>query len=285
MGWKCDSNQLWKALCIMLLVCLAAVVAVLAAMYEGTIPIKKRMRDGDRPKVMIPNKPEDECPKGEEQIPPNDSNKAVFDELTADEIKTVFDYLQKNVITNLKPGPEATMADPFVHLMEAILPEKEKVLKFLDDGGSRPTRQGKAYVTRGDLSPPVIEVYAVDLPTSNGSHALLETQPFYKTPISDVEQTAMGVVIKSALSSVDHIFKESYEASYAACEDDKCLIWAFMGPHGIASGERRTWCWIMRGLEGEFLHTLGFQVLVYHVTANVSDWYVDQVSVLYIVFY
>ena len=103
--------------------------------------------------------------------------------------------------------------------------------------------------------------------------------------VHDVSYTTRFVVIKSALSSVDHIFKESYEASYAACEDDKCLIWAFMGPHGIASGDRRTWCWIMRGLEGEFLHTLGFQVLVYHVTANVSDWYVDQVSVLYIVFY
>ncbi|GAB5568927.1 amiloride-sensitive amine oxidase [copper-containing] [Prionailurus iriomotensis] len=205
----------------------------------------------------------------------------VFEDLSAQELKAVRNFLWSHKELRLEPSRTPTMAKNSVFLIEMLLPKKQHVLKFLDKGGRPPAREARAVIFFGAQEHPNITEFAVgplpwpyymrELPPKPGHQATWASRP-----ISSVEYALLGHALKKAMKPLHQFFLDTTGFSYQDCHS-QCLTFTDVAPRGLASGERRSWFILQRFVEGYFLHPTGLEILLDHRSTNAQNWTVERV--------
>ena len=209
-----------------------------------------------------------------------------FSELTAEEVKIVLDYFaDQNPDFDVKDVTKAELGDNFIHLMEAVVPPKARVLDYLQRGGPMPERRARVVVFRGNATPPVVEEY--ELPLSKPHRAQLVQSESRKTrvpysvkPFSRVEFRAVfGRLVPLVVGRLGRLVRESYGATLGPRCAPRCLKLA-MTPVSSAflpPDSRAAWFWLAYDREFYTLHPLDLQFLVDTTHTDSSRWSVKRV--------
>ncbi|KAM5205317.1 diamine oxidase [copper-containing] [Hipposideros larvatus] len=209
------------------------------------------------------------------------SKASVFADLSAQELKAVQSFLWSRKELRLEPSRASTIAKNSVFLIEMLLPKKQQVLKFLDNGQRHPVREARAVVFFGAQEHPNITEFAVGPLPQPYYLRELPPRPGHRTswasrPISSVEYVLLNQALQEATKPLHQFFLDTTGFSFQNCQL-RCLTFTDVAPRGLASGERRTWFILQRYVEGYFLHPTGLELLVDHSSTNAQDWTVEQV--------
>lgn len=225
------------------------------------------------------------CDRGFPLIPNNLDKPEVFDELTVQELENVRDYLLSKPALNIVPFDHATINSSYIFMIDLLLPLKAAVLKNLDRGGRQPERTAKVVIFRGDLSPPRVEEYHVG-PIPRPTYSRLVTNPSYTTsrvpftarPVSDIEYKALYAYLDQIGEELYFLLRDSYGMAYHNCTQGvDCMIFKDTAPRGIESGDRKSWFWAFRDIEGAALHPLGLEIQIDHSSLDINDWSVSRI--------
>ncbi|XP_046581510.1 putative amine oxidase [copper-containing] [Haliotis rubra] len=196
----------------------------------------------------------------------------VFDDLTSKELSSVQKYLYSVPELNLSQPSGAGLVRSFVHSVELHVPNKEYVLRYLDENAAKPEREALVLIFRGDKLPPVVEEYivgALPLPSylelrhsANRPNPI----PFSKRPMERNEYINIYEQLFLKLGSkLKKILEESYEAELPSpgCLE-KCLSFypVPIGSGVVGSDERKTWVVLMQSVEYYTLHPVGLSLLI-----------------------
>ncbi|XP_046342809.1 amiloride-sensitive amine oxidase [copper-containing]-like [Haliotis rufescens] len=262
------SSRLWK--CLRVLLVLLAIVAILLAIALISVIIKRN----EKPL----------CAEGKSVIPRNLDKPGIFEDLTPNEMKIVRDYMQSQKSLKLKPYNEATLNSSYIYLIDLQLPIKAGVLKYLDGGHREPERAAKVVLYRGDMNPPRVEEYHVGPLPRPRYHRLVANPiyrripiPFTSRPVDLVEYNHLYAMLSDISKTLYPVLMDSYRLSYHNCTKGvDCMLFYDVAPRGIKSNDRKSWFWAFRGVEGFYLHPLGFEIQINHESINVSDWSVTK---------
>lgn len=209
------------------------------------------------------------------------SKAEVFADLSVQELKAVRNFLWSQKELRLEPSRTATIAKNSVFLIEMLLPKKQQVLKFLDNGQRHPIREARAVIFFGAQEHPNITEFAVgplpwpqymrELPPRPGHH-----RSWASRPISSAEYVLLSHALQVATKPLHQFFLDTTGFSFHNCHT-RCLTFTDVAPRGLASGERCSWIILQRYVEGYFLHPTGLELLIDHSSTNVQDWIVVQV--------
>ncbi|XP_021548637.1 amiloride-sensitive amine oxidase [copper-containing] [Neomonachus schauinslandi] len=209
------------------------------------------------------------------------SQAAVFEDLSAQELKAVRSFLWSQEELKLEPSREPTMAKNSVFLIEMLLPKKQHVLKFLDNGGRPPVREARAVIFFGAQVHPNVTEFAVgplprpyymrELPPKPGRHTTWASRP-----ITGAEYTLLAQALQKVTKPLHRFFLDTTGFSFQDCHS-RCLTFTDVAPRGVASGQRRSWFILQRFVEGYFLHPTGLELLLDHGSTNAQDWTVELV--------
>ncbi|XP_035680218.1 amiloride-sensitive amine oxidase [copper-containing]-like [Branchiostoma floridae] len=222
------------------------------------------------------------CPTGMATEAVDEDSPALYDDLTAEELRAVREYLLGQSGLDITPWEEASINDNYIYGMELHLPLKAEALAYLDNNGPRPERQALVTVYGGGRTQPVVEQYVVGPlpdPTRHETYA----PPGRKNPIPwharapETKEYALLIpMLTQATKETDRILKESFGYTYYNCSS-RCLTLGDTAPRGFTSGERRTWFRFMRNLEGKFLHPVGFMIQINHLNMDPAQWRIERV--------
>ncbi|XP_003410056.1 amiloride-sensitive amine oxidase [copper-containing] [Loxodonta africana] len=209
------------------------------------------------------------------------SKAGVFKDLSAEELKAVHKFLWSQRDLSLKPAKALTMAKNSIFLIEMLLPKKQHVLRFLDEGKRRPVREAHVVIFFGAQEKPNITEFAVGpLPSPSYMRVLpprLGHRPSWASrPVSTAEYALLNHMLQEATKPLHQFFLDTTGFSFRHC-GDRCLTFTDVAPRGLASGERRSWLILQRDVEGFFLHPTGLELLVDHGSQDANDWVVEQV--------
>uniref|UniRef100_A0A8C0ZNJ7 Amine oxidase n=1 Tax=Castor canadensis TaxID=51338 RepID=A0A8C0ZNJ7_CASCN len=205
----------------------------------------------------------------------------VFADLSAQELKAVHSFLWSRKELGLQRSTVPTMAKNSVFLIEMLLPEKQQVLKFLDNGKRRPTREARAIIFFGDQKQPNVTEFAVGPLPLPSYMRVLSPRPGHQRswasrPVSAAEYSLLHHTLQKATKPLHQFFLDTTGFSFQDC-GGRCLTFTDVAPRGVASGQRRSWLILQRFVEGYFLHPTGLELLVDHGSTNAQDWTVEQV--------
>ncbi|XP_049625365.1 amiloride-sensitive amine oxidase [copper-containing] [Suncus etruscus] len=209
------------------------------------------------------------------------SEAGVFADLSAKEMKAVHGFLSSQKTLGLQTARAPTLAKNFVFLIEMLLPKKQRVLRFLDKGDRRPTREARVVVFFGAQEHPNITEFAVGpLPCPTYMREL-PPRPRHQVswsarPITAAEYALLHQFFQEVTQPLETFFFQTTGFSFGDCSDH-CLTFTDVAPRGLASGERRSWFIIQRFVIGYFLHPTGLELLVDHQSTDVRDWRVEKV--------
>ena len=209
-----------------------------------------------------------------------------FSELTKTEVDTISRYF-----SNHHPSfrtthvDKAKLGDNFIHFMEAQIPPKTDVIRFLDNGGTMPERKARVVIFRGNSTPPVVEEY--ELPLSKPYQTRLASNKSRKTsiphnlrPFSRVEfRAAFSSLIPLVSQTLDSLIRESYGAKLGPKCGSRCVRLS-MTPISSAflpKGMRAAWFWLAYDREFYTLHPLDLQFLVNTTDIDCKKWTVNSV--------
>lgn len=225
------------------------------------------------------------CVPGYSVIPRDLDNPQVFDGLTPKEYISARDYLLNVQSLNLVPYSQATTNNSYIYMIDHLMPLKDAVLKYLQGIAKQPERTAKAIIVRGDMNPPRVEEYIVG-PLPNPTYHKQVTNPsFTKSripysakPVDVIEYKVLYSMIYNISVELYPLLYGSYKLSYHNCTKGvDCLLWFDIAPRGRVSGERKTWFWSFRDVEGFYLHPLGLEIQIDHLSTNPQDWKVTKV--------
>ncbi|XP_003410055.1 diamine oxidase [copper-containing]-like [Loxodonta africana] len=209
------------------------------------------------------------------------SKAGVFKDLSAEELKAVHKFLWSQRDLSLKPAKALTMAKNSIFLIEMLLPEKQHVLRFLDEGKRRPVREAHVVIFFGAQEKPNITEFAVGplpspsymqvLPPRHGHHPSWASRP-----VSTAEYALLDHMLQEATKPLHQFFLNTTGFSLLDC-GDRCLTYTDAAPRGLASDQRRSWLILQQDVEGYFLHPTGLELLVDHGSQDANDWVVEQV--------
>ena len=209
----------------------------------------------------------------------------VFSDLTVAEIEAVVNYLNSQSNLRLVDPKNAKVGSNFIHSIEMKLPDKEKVLRYIENNGEKPERKATVYIFRGADDPPSVDEYVVgDLPNITYGR-LVETMqrktsvPFTMRPFSTVEFKSIFRYILAKISKLAwKVFKESYDATPFDC-DDKCLKFnmAPVASSFIPDGTRKAWFWFQHDIEFPSVRPIDFQFLVDTTSTDPTEWKFENV--------
>lgn len=225
------------------------------------------------------------CDKGLPIIPNNLEKPEIFDELTVAELETVRDYLISRKDLNLVSFDNAAINSSYIYMIDLLLPLKAAVLKNLDRGSRQPVRTAKVVIFRGDLRPPRVEEYHVG-PIPRPTYARLITNPSYTTsrvpfnarPVSEIEYKVLYEHLEQASEDLYFLLRDSYDLAYHNCTSGvDCIIFKDTAPRGLESGDRKTWFWAFRDIEGSALHPLGLEIQINHESMDTTQWHISRI--------
>nr|XP_014348122.1 PREDICTED: amiloride-sensitive amine oxidase [copper-containing] [Latimeria chalumnae] len=212
----------------------------------------------------------------------NGLNKAsLFADLTAAEMKNVYDFMLSQKELCLSTSKMETLATNTVFMIELHLPKKRHALRFLDRNDLRPRRQARVVVFFGDQPHPNVTEYVVGplpypyyyLPRGFKGNPPIT---FESRPVSGPEYFHLSKKIHEITEKAYIILKETSGFWYHNCTD-RCLTFSDIAPRGLASGERRSWIILQRSVEGFFIHPIGFEMLINHKSPNPKEWTVEKI--------
>uniref|UniRef100_G1QDC3 Amine oxidase n=1 Tax=Myotis lucifugus TaxID=59463 RepID=G1QDC3_MYOLU len=209
------------------------------------------------------------------------SQAGVFADLSIQEVKAVRNFLWSRKDLRLEPSRGSTITKNYVFLIEMLLPRKQQVLKFLDQGHRRPAREARALILFGAQEHPNVTEFAVGpLPRP---HYLRPLPPrpghrisWNSRPMSSAEYVLLNQTLQEATRPLHRFFLDTTGFSFQDCHT-RCLTFTDVAPQGLASGERRSWIILQRFVEGFYLHPTGLELLLDHSSMNAQDWAVEQV--------
>jgi diamine oxidase len=220
-----------------------------------------------------------------EKILPTDHG--VFTELNVDEIRSVEEYMTSQQHLKIVPSDSIKMDTTRISLIELWLPNKQETVTFLDKNGSKPERNARVVLIRGDVEIPVTEEYIVGSLPKPTFHRLLTTGDdrrknpvmFHNRPADMAEYTALREIVQDVAVKADEILKESYSMSAISCDRKTiaCARYDNAAPGTTKQGQRQTWFRFMRDEEGFYLYPTAFQVLVDFKSKDENEWKVIKV--------
>ncbi|KAJ8317127.1 hypothetical protein KUTeg_005031 [Tegillarca granosa] len=224
------------------------------------------------------------CNGGYTAIPRNFDQPGVFDDLTPQEYVNVKDFLLSDSTLNLVPFENATLNSSYIYMIDLLMPLKDAVLRHLDRGDKQPERTAKVVLYRGNRDPPTVEEILVGpLPkpeyfrrVSNPSYTTNKI-PFTSRPVDDIEYHTLYSMLSKVTEIIYPILRESYGLSYHNCTKGvDCMLFFDIAPRGTESGQRKSWFWSFRDVEGFYLHPLGLEIQIDHKSVNTDDWKVTK---------
>ncbi|XP_053407487.1 amiloride-sensitive amine oxidase [copper-containing]-like [Mercenaria mercenaria] len=225
------------------------------------------------------------CFLGNLIIPVNTENPGVFQDMTSEEYKAVLNYMLYKSKIGLTPFGKATVNSSYIYMIDLHIPLKSAVLQYLDRGSIRLKRAAKVVVIRGNLATPKVEEYLVSPIPNPRTHKLARNPsyarfpiPYTSRPVDKVDNKQLYSMIKDFSEKVYHILIESYNLCYHNCTKGvNCIIFHDVAPRGQKSGDRNTWFWSFRDVEGYYLHPLGLELQINHTSNNIKKWKIDKI--------
>ncbi|XP_019386103.1 PREDICTED: membrane primary amine oxidase-like [Crocodylus porosus] len=202
----------------------------------------------------------------------------VFADLTPGEMVQVVRYLRENLGVPLVDASHANPADNCIYYISLQLPAKAEVLRFLDRGGVRPSRQALAVIFFGNQPEPNITEYLVGplpKPAYHRDVTVLKyggKLPYNRRPLLGNEFRQLSVFLRSveypkAPTFMSQVF--DYDGANLATQT--------VAPRGLESGDRKTWIVHFQNVSGLYVHPVGLEVLIDHGSLNISRWKVLKV--------
>ncbi|XP_052068796.1 putative amine oxidase [copper-containing] [Mytilus californianus] len=196
-------------------------------------------------------------------------NPSVFHDLTSKEVKGLMKYLYSQKTLNLVKTADMKVNTSYVFLSELYLPRKNSVLDYLDKKATKPAREARVILLRGDKQTPDIEEIIVGpLPNPTGHRPnpnRKKSIPFIYRPITGPEHVGSIEMVTVKVDQVlGTMFEDVYDGKLFNC-NSKCLMIRYITPvSSVQSGEKRrkTWYWLSQTAEYFILHPLDFSVLV-----------------------
>lgn len=225
------------------------------------------------------------CAPGYSVIPRDLENPRVFDGLTPREYISARDYLLNVKSLNVVPFSQASINSSYIYMIDHLMPLKDTVLTFLQGISKQPERTAKAIIIRGDMTPPRVEEYIVGPLPYPTYHKLVTNPSFTKSripysakPVDKIEYDVLYSMLYNISVDLYPLMYGSYKLSYHNCTKGvDCLLWWDIAPRGRVSGERKTWFWSFRDVEGFYLHPLGLEIQIDHESTNVKEWKVTKI--------
>nr|KAG5708577.1 hypothetical protein BaRGS_032998 [Batillaria attramentaria] len=262
------------AMCFLVVACVSLLVCVVMLLHHQ--------------RAAVAHTEHDTCDAGEKTSRSEYLNAPLtpFSELTEAEVVSVHNYLLQHPSLGLIDVRKVSIRDNFVHVMEARVPKKAEVLDWLERGGPMPERVARAYIFRGNATPPVVEEYEVG-PLPNPSYARLvrtpqrktsipySVRPFSRAEFADVFRRLLPMLMRQ----VGQLLEESYGAKLGKGCRPRCLRLS-MTPISSAflpPDTRSAWFWLAYDLEFYTLHPLDLQFLVDTSHTDSSRWSIRRV--------
>ena len=208
-----------------------------------------------------------------------------FSDLSIYEIEAVVNFLNSQSDLRLVDPKTASVGSNFIHSIEMKLPDKEKVLRYIEENGEKPERRATVYIFRGADDPPVVDEYVVgDLPNVTYGYLVKTSQrqtrvPFIMRPFSSAEFKAIFRYVLAKMNKLAwNVLKESYDATIFDC-DNKCLRFnmAPIASSLIPKGTRKAWFWLQHYIEYPSVRPVDFQFLVDMTSTNPAKWKFENV--------
>lgn len=218
-------------------------------------------------------------------LAPNNKNPGVFEDMTPQEFKAVIHYMSRIADIGLVPIETATVNSSYIYMIDLHIPLKPSVLEYLDRGSVILKRAAKVVVVRGDLETPRVEEYLVSPLPEPSSHRLARNPsyarfpiPYVSRPTDQVDYKYLYKIITKFSEQIYHILMESFGLSYHNCKSGaNCIIFQDVAPRGMQSGDRSTWFWTFRDVEGYYLYPLGLELQINHKSTNTEKWHIDRI--------
>ncbi|XP_060638785.2 diamine oxidase [copper-containing] [Anolis sagrei] len=204
----------------------------------------------------------------------------LFGDLSAGELRAVRDFLVGRPELGLARDPSShsppSLARNELFLVELEPPPKRAALRALHSTRGRPPppRRARAVVFFGaGPSPNVTEYLVGPLPSPTWLRPSGRPLPFASRPVTHEEAGLIHARLSELLSPLSAFLEESTGGfSFGPGCGSKCLALTDVAPRGLASGERRSWVMLQRGVEGFFLHPTGLEVLLDHRDLDPREW-------------
>ncbi|XP_071096192.1 putative amine oxidase [copper-containing] [Haliotis cracherodii] len=196
----------------------------------------------------------------------------IFDDLTSKELASIQKYIYSVQELNLSQPSVAGLARSVVHSVELHIPNKEYVLRYLDENAAKPEREALVLIFRGDKSPPVVEEYivgALPIPSYVGlrdSPNRPNPIPFSQRPMGSNEYSVIyGQMFPELGYKMKKVLEESYGAGlhFPEC-GEKCLSYypVPVGSGVVGADDRKVWIVLAHFAEYFTLHPVGLSFLI-----------------------
>ena len=264
-------NKILKiAVALLAILCLAFLIALIVFATKAT-KAKEECSDGNS-----------QCSDKMEITVSNTRSAGLFDDLSAEEIIAVRDYMLKQESLNITEFEKASINTNWIYMIELQQPLKEEALKFLDEDGLKPERKARVIVYEGGVANPKVLEYLVSPADNPKKHEQRMRGPgkppipFHARPtIDSIETKYINIILKNLTEHAYQLLYTSYDGyTYHNCTD-RCLTWANAAPTALKPGERKMWVWFMRNLPGITLNPVGFEARINTEGTDVSLWGVE----------
>ncbi|KAK3577371.1 hypothetical protein CHS0354_008467 [Potamilus streckersoni] len=236
--------------------------------------------------VLATRKPEPiYCKSGFEVKPRDFRNPNIFDDLTPEEYRATRDYMLSVPSLKLIPFGKATVNSSYILSIDLFPPMKADALAYLDKGARMPDRVANVVIVRGDAQPPAIEEYLVS-PLPFPTNHKLYRNPAYRRHliphtshiVDNVEIRFLHPMATKLSEQLYEVFMESYGLCYHNCTlGINCMTFFETAPSGRKSGERKTWMWAFKDIDGLYIQPLGFEILIEHKSTIVEEWKIEMI--------
>ncbi|XP_067238188.1 retina-specific copper amine oxidase [Chanodichthys erythropterus] len=214
----------------------------------------------------------------QESIKFNHSDKSlVFADLTAEEYKSVRDYMWAQKDLKISHSVTAKPSENFLFLIDLSLPRKADVLRYLDANGQKPVREASVVLFCGEggyLKEYVVGPLPGPLRHRDVTQEKYNTTrlPFSARTVTIGEYVQLFTLLYQAFHKLEKPLRESF--GYVPKQNE---LLPFEGmPRGIKSDDRKTWISFFRDFSGMYIHPVGFEMLVNHESSNTSEWTIDR---------
>lgn len=187
-----------------------------------------------------------------------------FTPLSPAELDRVKNFVNRRL--RLPTYAAANLSQPYVYLIELLLPLKAAAVKFLDGRSALPPPRTARVVVFNGSQPAVREFEAGPVERPEWLRPLMvgpakaSELPWTARPTDSKEYSLLFRLATTELSKGALLWQRSFGAEVCdlsvRANGGRCLIFIDVAPRGFRSGQRMTWGYCMRSQPGFLLHPL-----------------------------
>ncbi|XP_059166056.1 putative amine oxidase [copper-containing] [Physella acuta] len=211
-----------------------------------------------------------------------------FHDLTKLELKNLRTFLENDPNIRAVNSSQATVNSSYIYMVDLFLPNKSRVVYFLDHGYEQPVRSARVMMFRGDKTPAVVEEYLCgplpDIQRCDLLNFTYRRNPveFTLRPFSTLEfVTILNTLGVELDNKIGYIFRESYNATITQCvTNEECFTFT---PSPLGSGFlkntniRRMWFVFTYQLPFQSIFPLDFAALFNLDSSDPTNWSIEKV--------